>query len=254
MEEIMEKKQRVVKANVEICLEDILRKVSLGGLIEVCILNKDGSIAVANDTNTVFVYIVPKRIDDFEKIPHDLGIRNLSDFFKFLNYKTNRKVKITDADIIIKGAGTKAIYHLADESILPRIANPTKIIKDFSSRCVVKAVIVGDVLVKFKELFNLIKPEVITFNCTNKKLIFEIGESIGNRAQIDIDNLVTGVAGKKVPSVVTATYKSNHIQSVFDAVTTSKFEIMFGTETPVVVSEVGKEGITIWCVAPNVSE
>lgn len=232
-------------------LLDVLNKVHLGGLNDVCIVGRDGSVAVADVSNVVFTYVDPKE-DTFDELSASIGIRDISTFIKILSSAAEAKkgsVIIQTDNILTIDDDGKVKLRFADVEAIPRIENPEKIISSLRGQFRVSAVLKQAELHKFKRKYEQLKPEIVTVKVVRKdgivSLMCILGEDIGHVGYV--------VLSRKVKARIAeceTVYKADYLMQVFGSITEEKVAVGLGHGLPIMVEEESSDCRVAWILSP----
>jgi len=235
---------------------EVLSKVHMGGINEVCVIEKDGSIAIADETNAVFTYVKPgpRVVSAFTKlktrpyVEHPLGIRDLGQFMKYLAFGT---AEITKDAIRFKSKVGKAVFKLADVESIPRVEGPEAIVKELSKSLALKANVTRKALDNFKAVFDLVRPEVITLSLVSLKgsgqaLKCSLGEEISNTGSVLLSRDLSG----KLKSCK-IDFRASFFNSILAATAETDLVFRIGVDDlPLMIEEKLTGCETIWFLEP----
>lgn len=232
-------------------LLDILSKIYLGGLNDICIVNNDGSVAVTDVSNIVFVHVKPNK-GTFVKLSNDIGIRDIDTFIKILSSAAEAKkgsISIRADNILTTDDDGKVRLRFADVDAIPRIENPEKVINSLRTQFKVSAVFKQAELHKFKRKYDQLKPEIVTIKVVKKEgitsLMCTLGEDIGHVGYVVLSRRVK----TKIAECETV-YRADYLMQVFGSITEEKVIVELGHKLPIMIEEHGSDYSVVWVLSP----
>lgn len=230
-------------------LVDVLNKIHLGGINEVCVVEKDGSVAVTSPTNAVLTYIRPKKS---LRLSHPLGIRDVPAFIKVLSPLGEKdSITIGEHSILVKDGDGKVDLKVSDVEAVPRLDDPMKLLKELKKELNFSASILRSRVEKLRRKFDQLKPEIITLRVGKekkgkRKLTCVLGEAIGNVGYVDIAMKARSSSDKSCETI----YRASHLMAILAAADCDKFSVALGNKMPLMVEAELSDCHAMWCLSP----
>jgi len=232
-------------------LNTLLTKVHLGGLINICVIQDDGVVAMADEANMVLAYVKPNsRPAELKGVKQPLGIRDIGMFMRFLSFGGG-EFEVVKNEIIVQGkkTGTRVSFKLADVSAIPAVEKPDSIIKQLKSNLSVTAVITADNLANLSSIQSIIKPDIITIKTVKgtrgtRMLKAHLGEDIGHTGDTIISTKITG------SNPIDTVFMSGNLMAAIGVITSETITIYLGKDKPLMIEEKLDDATCYWAVSP----
>ena len=229
-------------------LVEVLKKVYLGGINSVCIVEEDLSISVMDETSSILTVV--KSTEEEEILEKPIGIRDIGTFISVLSgADADIPFVCSDTELKIVDSDGKVNLKLADVEAIPKISNVKDTANKLNGQLKISAALTNEAIGKVKRKVSQLKPEVMTITLAGKKGKREIdctlGESIGHRGFVKLSTKV-----KSKISKAETVYNVRNIIGVFSVIESNKVEIKTGNKLPLMVYEKLDDYEVTWFISP----